>query len=96
METLFKNKTKTTMETERKHTIEDAIAEVKAVSEHQERKRKEEDELERNLIKEHLENNTIIKPSVMYFLESGKVSGTFFIALKSMMKDYFDGKAVAE
>jgi len=46
------------------------------------------DGLERELIKKHIENNTIIKPSIMYFLESGKVSGTFFGSLEEMMKEY--------
>ena len=43
------------------------------------------------LIKKHLEGwNGCKLASIQYFYETGKVSGSFFIALKEMMQEYHE------
>lgn len=47
------------------------------------------EELKAELIKKHLEGlSGLERASVEYFAETGKVSGSLFIALKAMMEEY--------
>lgn len=49
------------------------------------------EELKRELIKKHLEFddlNGFFKASVDYYCNTGKISGSFFMALKAMMDEY--------
>jgi len=45
--------------------------------------------LKRELIKKHLEGwSGLEKSSIEHYVETGKVSGTFFTALKAMLDEY--------
>ena len=45
--------------------------------------------MKKELIKKHLEGwNGLQKASIDHFAETGKVSGSFFMALKAMMDEY--------
>lgn len=47
------------------------------------------EEIKRELIKKHLEDwDGLKKSSIEHFAQSGKVSGSFFMALKDMLDDY--------
>lgn len=47
------------------------------------------EEIKRELIKKHLEDWTGLKQSsIEHFAQSGKASGSFFMALKDMLDDY--------
>lgn len=52
------------------------------------------EELKRELIKKHLSfgNGDYFQASVESYLESGRVSGSFFMALKDMMEEYAELK----
>lgn len=47
------------------------------------------EEIKRELIKKHLEDwDGLKKSSIEHFAQSGKVSGSFFTALKDMLDEY--------
>jgi hypothetical protein len=51
------------------------------------------EELKRELIKKHLEGwHGLQQASIKHFEETGKVSGSFFMALKAMMDEYAERK----
>jgi len=53
------------------------------------------EELKRELIKKHLEsfgNGDFFHASVKHYEETGKASGSFFMALKVMMDEYAERK----
>jgi|TARA_R110000850_G_C9648591_1_gene434122 hypothetical protein len=52
------------------------------------------EELKRELIKKHLSfgNGDYFQASVKHYLETGKASGSFFMALKAMMDEYAETK----
>ncbi len=50
------------------------------------------EEIKREVIKKHLEGweRDLRNTSIEYFAKSGKVSGSFFMALKDMLDDYVE------
>jgi|TARA_R110000868_G_C10373815_1_gene718672 hypothetical protein len=49
--------------------------------------------LKKDLIKKHLEGwNGLEQESIKHFEETGKASGSFFMALKAMMEEYAESK----
>ena len=52
------------------------------------------EELKRELIKKHLSfgNGDFFHASVKHYEETGKASGSFFMALKAMMDEYAERK----